>query len=95
MKHAIFGERELRFSVVDATPYFGYEVVFTGTAAKCLDWCARNNRKAVEELLTAYTINDELITMVMSHLLLNSMSESLKYRKGQKDETPKDNGHIS
>ena len=94
MKKAIYGDRELRFSVVDATPYFGYEVVFTGTADDCLEWCARNNRKAVKELLTPYTINDELITLIMSHLLLNSVAESIKYRKGQKDETSKNNEHA-
>lgn len=68
----IFPDSEQTFLVMEATPYTGYEVAFTGTAAECLSWCKEHRRGSVNELYKLFEIEADLLVIIISLTLLNA-----------------------
>lgn len=72
-KRPIMPQSEHIFYVVDITPSFGYEVVFSGTADKCIKWQSDNGRGKIP-LYQQVEIDEDMITSIQSKTMIDVVS---------------------
>ena len=72
----LFPQSEQTFLVIEASPYLGYERVFSGSATECLSWCKEHGRSSVNELYKLFKIQDDLLVIIVSTLLVDTARTS-------------------
>ena len=68
----IFPQSEQTFIVVEATPYTGYETVFSGSSTECLSWCKEHRRSSVNELYKLFQVEEDLSVIILSLTMLDA-----------------------
>ena len=69
----IMPQLELIFIVVDITPAFGYEYIYSGTAEECIQWQKDNGRGDIP-LYNQIEVDEDMITSIQSKAMIDAIS---------------------
>jgi len=70
---AVYGQSEYKHFVVVMTPYFGYEVVFSGSIDECDHFVKSKYTDKLDTVLTKTDVNDDLSIIIVSATFINAV----------------------